>query len=182
MQAPPLSAAESARILVTGAIGFIGTRLVAQLHGQSHRVIAIDLEPPRARLEGVAYDQTDVREALAPELGCGAERIYNFAAVHRTPGHPAHAYYETKVLGAVNVTALAEACGIETLVFTSSTSVYGPSEQVMTETSPLLSSPLLSSPLLSSPLRFTPPLPMAGPSGWLRCCTKRGGSAETGTG
>ena len=125
------------RILVTGASGFIGTRLVAQLHSQGHRIVAIDLEPPRARLEGVAYHQTDVREALAPELGAGAERIYNLAAVHRTPGHPAHAYYETNVLGAINVTALAEACGIETLVFTSSISVYGPSEQVMTETSPL---------------------------------------------
>ncbi len=138
MQAPPpLSAVKAARILVTGASGFIGTRLVGQLHGQGHRVVAIDLEAPRTRLEGVAYHQTDVREAIAPELGAGAERIYNLAAVHRTPGHPAHTYYETNVLGAANVTALAEACGIETLVFTSSISVYGPSEQVMTETSPL---------------------------------------------
>ena len=41
------------------------------------------------------------------------------------------------MLGAVNVTALAGACEIETLVFTGSTSVCGPSEQVMTETSAL---------------------------------------------
>ena len=138
MQAAPTpSSTPASAILVTGASGFIGTRLVGRLHQQGHRVIAIDLEPPRVRLVGVDYRQADVRIALSPELGAGVERVYNLAAVHRTPGHPAHAYYETNVLGALNVTALAEACGIETLVFTSSISVYGPSEQVMTETSPL---------------------------------------------
>ncbi len=122
---------------MTGASGFIGTRLVARLQGQGHPVVALDLEPPRARLDGVTYHQSDVREPLAPGLGAGVERIYNLAAIHRTPGHPAHAYYETNLLGALNVTALAEACGIQTVVFTSSISVYGPSEQAMTETSPL---------------------------------------------
>ncbi len=135
--APSLARAAATRVLVTGASGFIGTRLVAQLQSRGDQVVALDLEPPRTRLAGVTYHQTDVREALAFELGAGVERIYNLAAVHRTPGHPAHTYYETNVLGALNVTALAEACGIDTLVFTSSISVYGPSEQAMTETSPL---------------------------------------------
>ncbi len=138
MQAAPFPpAAPAPRILVTGASGFIGTRLVARLQGRGHPVVALDLEPPRVRLEGVAYHRADVREPLAPEFGAGAARIYNLAAVHRTPGHPAQAYYETNLLGALNVTALAEACGIATVVFTSSISVYGPSEQAMTETSPL---------------------------------------------
>ena len=88
-------------------------------------------------MRGVTYRRIDVRKALPSDLGEGVSRIYNLAAVHRTPGHPAHAYYETNVLGAVNVAALAEASGIDTLIFTSSISVYGPSEQVMTETSPL---------------------------------------------
>ena len=124
-----------ARALVTGASGFIGTRLVAQLEQRGEAVIAVDLEPPRTRIEGVVYHQLDVREALPAALGAGVSHIYNLAAVHRTPGHPSHAYYETNVLGAINVTALAETCGIETLVFTSSISVYGASEQVMTEAS-----------------------------------------------
>ncbi len=138
MQPAPMPSDPTAScILVTGASGFIGTRLVADLHGRGHPVTAVDLAPPRARLEGVAYRQADVREPLAPELGDGVARIYNLAAIHRTPGHPAHDYYETNLLGALNVTALAEACGIETVVFTSSISVYGASEQAMTETSPL---------------------------------------------
>ncbi len=130
---------------------------MSQLHEQGHRVVAIDLEPPRARLAGVTYHRADVREALPPELGAGVQRCYNLAAVHRTPGHPAHAYYETNVLGALNVTALAEVCGIETLVFTSSISVYGPSEQVMTETSPL-----------------HPTSPYGRSSEWPNGCTKGG--------
>ena len=138
MQPVPIPNRSSAsRVLVTGASGFIGTRLVAQLHGRGDSVVALDLEPPRARIEGVGYHRIDVREALPADLGTNVSRIYNLAAVHRTPGHPAHAYYETNVLGALNVTALAEVCGIETLVFTSSISVYGASEQVMTEASQL---------------------------------------------
>ena len=62
--------------------------------------------------------------------------LYNLAAVHRTPGRPAHEYYETNVLGAGRVTALAEACQIPLIVFTSSISVYGPTEVVRTEASP----------------------------------------------
>ena len=33
--------------------------------------------------------------------------IFNFAAVHRTPGHPDHAYFETNIRGAENVCAFA---------------------------------------------------------------------------
>jgi nucleoside-diphosphate-sugar epimerase len=41
------------------------------------------------------------------------------------------------VKGALYATALAERCGIETIVFTSSISVYGPCEESVTEASPL---------------------------------------------
>ena len=48
-----------------------------------------------------------------------------------------HAYYDTNVLGAANVIALAQVSGAKEVVFTSSISVYGPSEQVMSENSEL---------------------------------------------
>ena len=123
--------------LVSGASGFIGTRLVKQLHAEGWRVIAADIAPPRVRLEGVVYKEVDVREPLPVELGDGVERIYNLAAIHRTPGHPDHEYYETNLLGASRMTAFAEACAIKTIVFTSSISVYGPSDDLMGEDSPL---------------------------------------------
>ena len=126
------------RALVTGASGFIGTRLVQRLRALGTHVVAIDIAPPRLRLLGVEYRQLDVRERLPPDLhGGGISSIYNLAAIHRTPGHPTEEYYETNVLGAINVTAFAEAYAILNIVFTSSISVYGPSEKLMTEQSPL---------------------------------------------
>ena len=38
--------------------------------------------------------------------------IFNLAAVHRTPGHPDYAYFETNICGAENVTAFAEKYGM----------------------------------------------------------------------
>jgi nucleoside-diphosphate-sugar epimerase len=123
--------------VILGASGFIGTRLVRRLHTRGEPVRALDILPPRERHDGVDYQLADVREPIAPEFGAGASILYNFAAVHRTPGHPDHEYYETNVAGALNATALAEACDIRTIVFTSSISVYGPCEQAVDEASPL---------------------------------------------
>lgn len=130
------AASTHSRAVVTGASGFIGTRLVRRLAHQGRSVVAVDITPPREVLAGVEYITADVRQPLDPQIGSGAQVLYNFAAVHRTPGHPAHEYYETNVLGAGRVTALAEACGIPLIVFTSSISVYGPTEEVRTEASP----------------------------------------------
>ena len=124
-------------MLVTGASGFIGTRLVAQLYARGARVIASDITPPRQHLDGVAYERWDFREPAPETFSAGLCRIYNLAAVHRTPGHPTHDYYETNVLGATNVAALADLSGVREIVFTSSISVYGPSERLMSEDSEL---------------------------------------------
>ena len=123
--------------IVLGASGFIGTRLVRRLHAGGGPVKALDILPPRERHEGVDYQVADVRLPIEPALGAKAAVLYNLAAVHRTPGHPDHEYYDTNIAGALNATALAEACDIRTIVFTSSISVYGPCEEAVDELSPL---------------------------------------------
>ena len=60
--------------------------------------------------------------------------IFNFAAVHRTPGHPDHAYFETNIRGAENVCAFAQKWGIKNIVFTSSIAPYGAAEELKEET------------------------------------------------
>ena len=60
--------------------------------------------------------------------------IFNFAAVHRTPGHPDHAYFETNIRGAENVCAFAEKWEIKNIVFTSSIAPYGAAEELKEET------------------------------------------------
>jgi GlcNAc-P-P-Und epimerase len=123
--------------VVLGASGFIGTRLVKSLVGDATTgVRALDIVPPRERLAGVDYRTHDVRIPIPQEYGAGASIIYNLAAVHRTPGHEDHEYFETNVAGALNTIALADACDIKTIVFTSSISVYGPTEETVVETTP----------------------------------------------
>jgi GlcNAc-P-P-Und epimerase len=124
--------------VILGANGFIGTRLVKALVGRTALgVRALDILPPRERFGGVDYRTHDIRTTIPQEYGANSSIIYNLAAVHRTPGHPDHEYFETNVAGALNVVALAEACDIKTIVFTSSISVYGPSEDIVVETTPL---------------------------------------------
>lgn len=123
-------------VIVFGSSGFIGTRLVRRLMGQGQNVVAIDILPPREALPGVRYISHDVREPVPAAFGLEDAMIYNLAAVHRTPGHPAHEYYDTNIFGALNVTQFAEVIGARKLVFTSSISVYGPREDVVDESTP----------------------------------------------
>jgi nucleoside-diphosphate-sugar epimerase len=125
--------------LVLGASGFIGTRLVANLaHNASPSTVrAVDILPPRKTLAGVEYHTLDVRRPLPQSLGQGVTTLYNLAAVHRTPGHPDHEYYDTNLAGALHATTLAVETDIRQIVFTSSISVYGPSDELKSEESPL---------------------------------------------
>lgn len=131
--------APSAGVLITGASGFVGTRLVRRLveSGRFAFVRATDVLPPRERIDGVEYGTWDVREPAPTELANGVSTIVNLAAVHRTPGHEPHEYYDTNVLGAVNTAALAREAGVSRIVFTSSISVYGYAETTIDEGAPL---------------------------------------------
>jgi GlcNAc-P-P-Und epimerase len=124
--------------IVFGGSGFIGTHLLRKLAGSgADPVISVDIRDPKTVIPGVDYRRADVRDLgdfAAPQP---ISTIYNLAAVHTTPGHPEHEYYETNVLGAVEVTAFARRMGVREIVFTSSISVYGPGEETKSETSPL---------------------------------------------
>jgi nucleoside-diphosphate-sugar epimerase len=122
------------RILITGASGFIGTHLADRLHQMGAELVCLDLRPPRKTIPGAAYVTHDVRDIGAIDLG-RIDRIFNLAAVHTTPGHEDHEYYDTNVNGALEVTQLAERAGVKHVTFTSSISIYGPSEERKTESS-----------------------------------------------
>lgn len=120
------------RILLTGAAGFIGSRVRAALTGAGHDVVAVDVMLPAAHGGGAqAPTQThlvDVRDAaaLAPLLD-GVDVVCHQAAVvgagvnaADAPSYGSHNDYGTTVL-------LAEmfAAGIDKLVLASSMVVYG---------------------------------------------------------
>jgi len=129
----------SRRVLVTGAGGFIGShltealvRLGAQVRvfvrytSRAEQGLLTDLPPEaRERLEVVSGDLRDqdaVRQACA-----GITHIFHLGALIAIPYsylHPAEVV-ETNVLGTLNVLLAARDCGVEQLIHTSSSEVYG---------------------------------------------------------
>lgn len=112
---------------ITGGTGFIGTHLASLLH-EVHpetRIYNLDIVEPGTPLPTVknykpalgngeehaaTFIYCDVRQPIELEKVniTPDDVIFNFAAVHRTPGHPDPAYFETNIRGAENVCAFAE--------------------------------------------------------------------------
>ena len=126
--------------MLFGGGGFIGRHLAHALVARGHdRVILCDIAAPRwAMTEAMEYLHRDVRQPLEVR---GLDRpplVFDLAAVHRTPGHEDREYHETNETGAREVVAFSERHGVTDLWFTSSIAVYGPTEDPVTEESPLL--------------------------------------------
>lgn len=124
-------------VLVTGGSGFVGSHLINFLldNESIHKVISVDIVPPKRAYGGnFEYINHDVRTPLKKIID-NCDCIVNLAAVHKSPGHPAHEYFETNILGACNVCQFARDNDIKKIVFTSSISVYGPGEDEKSEES-----------------------------------------------
>jgi nucleoside-diphosphate-sugar epimerase len=122
---------------ITGGSGFIGTHLTDLLKKNCPKCNIYNLDIVENNQNGkVTCVYCDVRKPIAIEGISITEDdiIFNFAAVHRTPGHPDPAYFETNILGAENVTAFAEKYNIKKIVFTSSIAPYGAAEDLKEET------------------------------------------------
>ena len=118
--------------VIFGGCGFIGShmRRLLQEKYPSAKVYIADL-----LADGSEYSQkVDVRNPIEMQGEFGKNTlVFNFAAIHRTPGHPDHAYFETNIRGAENVCNFARKHGIENIVFTSSIAPYGAAEELKTE-------------------------------------------------
>lgn len=139
--------------IITGGTGFIGTHLtnlIKELNPEA-QVYNLDIVKPGtpnpvvkdykpALREGETlqstYIECDIRKPIEdlPFTPTPDDIIFNFAAVHRTPGHEDIEYFETNIRGAENVCAFAEKWGIRRIVFTSSIAPYGAAEQLKKET------------------------------------------------
>ena len=129
------------KILILGGAGYIGTKAAEHFAKQDwvSDVWLADLKPsPLAGQAKIKTSLTDVRKPLtAPDLlAFKPDWIFNFAAVHREPGHEAHEYFDTNIAGAENTVAYAEQVGCNNLYFTSSISVYGPTNGPTDESKP----------------------------------------------
>jgi len=136
-------------VVLFGGTGFIGTHLTQHWlrEGLAEKIILLDTAPPRTagyaaglqeglRSGQVEYVAGDVRQPIAAkQLPEHADLIFNLAAVHREPGHEPREYFETNLRGADHVCEWASAVGCRRIVFTSSISPYGPSEEIKDERS-----------------------------------------------
>jgi UDP-glucose 4-epimerase len=123
---------QAKRVLVTGAAGFLGQGLIAQLvrQGDCEAVIAVDVrEVPKAqRLSGITYLTQDVRDpALAKTVAeHRIDTVVHLAAIV-TPSKDANRAFEysVDVEGTRNVLQACLAHGVQHIVVSSSGAAYG---------------------------------------------------------
>lgn len=139
-------------IMVTGADGFIGSHLVEHLVAQGHRVKAfvyynsfnswgwLDQSPKHLRdaIEVVAGDIRDPYGVRTAMKGCDV--VLHLAALIAIPYsyHSPDTYVDTNVKGTLNIVQAARDLGVERVVHTSTSEVYGTARFVpITEEHPL---------------------------------------------
>ncbi len=120
-------------VLVTGAGGYIGCKVVAALAADSRsvgKIVAIDVRAPADadKLPGVEYVTADIRSADFSDVvkKYSADVVVHLAAVV-TPGRKSDREFEysVDVLGTRNVLAACLEAGVKRLIYTSSGAAYG---------------------------------------------------------
>lgn len=116
-----------ARVLITGAAGFIGRALVEALR-KHHSVIALDLRdvPEMQRHAGITYLAGDIGDPALADLfrTHKPDCVVHLASVVAAGGDPAQDY-AIDVLGTKNVLEASLASGAKHIVVTSSGAAYG---------------------------------------------------------
>ena len=128
------------KILVTGAVGFIGSHTAERLHGLGHEVIGLDnfndyysleLKKLNAKVlteKGIAIIKQDLRDAnLAEVLPTDVDYIFHFAA---QPGISQTStfedYFSNNILATKNLIDFAETCiNLKLFVNIGTSSIYG---------------------------------------------------------
>jgi UDP-glucose 4-epimerase len=140
-------------ILVTGGMGYIGSHTCVELLNAGHQVVILDnlsnSEPGVLRkIEQItgkqaAFVEADIRDRAAVEAAFAAhpiDAVIHFAglkAVGESVEQPLR-YYDNNVSGSIVLFETMEKFGVETLVFSSSATVYGdPASVPITEDFPL---------------------------------------------
>ena len=131
-------------VLVTGATGAVGPRVVSALHEGGHRVrtLSLDAPPAGAWPDGVDARLGDITDPAAVQTAMvGVDGVIHLAAllhIINPPPELRSRYERINVGGTANVVEAARQAGVGRVVFFSTIAVYGASAgSVLTEASPL---------------------------------------------
>ncbi|ULU25651.1 NAD-dependent epimerase/dehydratase family protein [Dyella terrae] len=111
------------RILVTGSSGHLGKALVRTLLDDGHEVIGLDVaEGPYTHRVGSIADRAFVKRCIA-----GAATVFHPATLHKphVATHARQDFLDVNLTGTLNLLEEAVATGVESFVYTSTTSVFG---------------------------------------------------------
>ncbi|MDR3444842.1 NAD(P)-dependent oxidoreductase [Dyella sp.] len=111
------------RILVTGSSGHLGEALVRTLLDAGHEIIGLDVaEGPYTHRVGSIADRAFVKRCIA-----GAATVFHPATLHKphVATHARQDFLDVNLTGTLNLLEEAVATGVESFVYTSTTSVFG---------------------------------------------------------
>lgn len=111
------------RVLVTGSAGHLGEALVRILRDLNHDVVGLDiLESPFTTHVGSITDRSRVRRCMN-----GVQTVLHAATLHKphVGTHSRQEFVDVNVTGTLNLLEESVAAGIESFVYTSTTSVFG---------------------------------------------------------
>lgn len=121
-----------AKYIVTGGAGFIGSHIVDMLIEQGHEVHSIDifLTGKKARLNTKAvFHEVDIRDAgKLPTIFRGAQGVFHTAAQPRMQYsiREPRLTNDINITGTLNVLLAARDIGVPRVVYSASSSAYGP--------------------------------------------------------
>ena len=132
------------KILVTGAAGFIGSKLMSELQKRGDTIVGVDnfndyydvrLKEARCRAFGLEVIKMDIADKAAVDQLFAAEhfdKVVNLAAqagVRYSITNP-YAYLQSNLVGFLNILEACRNFGVKHLVYASSSSVYGMNAKV----------------------------------------------------
>jgi UDP-glucose 4-epimerase len=111
------------RILVTGSAGHLGEALMRALERSDHEAIGLDIKSsPSTHLIGSITERNFIRRCMQ-----NVDAVLHTATLHKPhiATHSRQAFVDTNITGTLNLLEEAAVAGIESFVYTSTTSTFG---------------------------------------------------------
>jgi UDP-glucose 4-epimerase len=114
---------KSMKFLVTGSAGHLGEALVRTLRGLNHEVVGLDiLKSPFTTHVGSICERS-----VATRCMDGVQVVFHAATLHKphVATHSRREFVDTNIIGTLNLLEAAVSAGVQSFIYTSTTSVFG---------------------------------------------------------